>query len=115
MPEAIRIGVPEERFFHLTPRKLRAYYKAYGDNLEEQRKRDDYSNYNLGIYVAEAIASTIGNQLSGKNAKRHKYPEKPFIEKANTSEEEKQKYRELFMASLKVKMSNFNMNKEHKQ
>lgn len=115
LPEAIRIGVPEERFFHLTPRKLRAYYKAYGDHLDEQRKRDDINNYNLGIYFAEAIASTVGNQLSGKHSKPHKYPDKPFSENKNNSEEELQRKRELFMSALKVKMTNFNLSQKEKQ
>ena len=71
-----------------------------------------------GQYIAEAIMCTVGNALSGKSGKKHKYPDKPY--KLNTSiqeemnEVEMQKQRELFVAKLMAMQTNFELNHKNK-
>lgn len=68
-----------------------------------------------GQYMAEAILSTVGNMLSGKNSKKHKYPEKPYDIFENTkefTEEELQAQRNIFVAKLQIMKSNFEIEKD---
>lgn len=78
------IGIPEERFWKLTPRKMKPYEKAY----EMREERFDIHMWQLGQYVHSAITSSL--------SKSNKYIEKPFFtemreenEIKNMQEEEK--------------------------
>ena len=72
-----------------------------------------------GAYIAEAILSTVGNMLSGKNAKKHDYPEKPYDLNLDVSEEQKERENErkleLFAAQLTARMNNFNLSNSQGQ
>ena len=70
-----------------------------------------------GQYFAEALLSTVGNMLSDKNSKKHKYPDKPYDLNLDGRKEERDKERQLqlFAASLTTSMSNFNMQRSKKQ
>lgn len=63
--------------------------------------------------------ATVGNMLSGKNAKKHDYPEKPYDLNLDVSEEQKERENErkldLFAAQLTARMNNFNLNLSNSQ
>ena len=67
-----------------------------------------------GIYVRDALLSTVGNMFSSKTSEKIKYPEKPYDLNldGNKEEREKESQLELFTASLDMAMKNFNLSKE---
>ena len=81
---------------------------------KRQIEKDNYMAHLQGVYFVEALMSTVGNMLGGKNSKKHEYPAKPY--EINLDEEKKQseieRKRELFAANLTAAMINFNLSKE---
>lgn len=75
LPNALAIGVPYETFWHLTPKKLKAFYKAY----ELKRKLLDEQMWFMGQYVLSAVSMAVEHNLHGKKA-RSKYIEKPILQ-----------------------------------
>lgn len=94
------------------------YARAYKDKAESDLHEKNMLAHLQGMYIAEAIMATVGNALSGKSGKKHKYPDKPY--ELNTSiqeemnEKEMQKQRELFVAKLMAMQANFELNHENK-
>lgn len=67
-----------------------------------------------GTYVMSAVFTAVEHCLGGKEAKS-KYTDKLLmqeIEKNDTTEEELQKQRELFVAKLQVMKTNFDLSNE---
>ena len=69
-------GVPEELFWDSCPTELRAYEEAHREQLEEQ----NMLMWMNGMYISNAIMSTIGNSgwFRGKNSEPNEYPKEPF-------------------------------------
>ena len=106
----------EAEFWTMNPKRIKPYKKAY----ELKLKENDEQSWLQGMYIQQALLSTVGNMFRGKNSKPFKYPDKPFSldtkakassNKPLTEEERKQQVNNLFL-SLKVMQSNFN--NEHK-
>ena len=112
LPNALAIGVPYETFWHLTPKKLKAFYKSH----EIRRKIGDEKMWMMGLYVASALDSTVCNAFlwRRKGEKGHGYEKQPFLQKQikENTEEELQRQRELFVAKLEAMKANFELNKE---
>lgn len=91
LPNALAIGVPYETFWHLTPKKLKAFYNAH----EIKRKIRDEDMWIMGMYVASALDSTVCNAFlwRKKGEKGHTYEEKPFLQKSEEKEHEKKNER----------------------
>lgn len=83
LPNALAIGVPYETFWHLTPKKLKAFYKAY----EIKEKNEDRKMWYMGQYVLSAVSVAVEHNLAGKNAKS-KYIQEPFLSKGELKEKE---------------------------
>lgn len=66
--------MPEWRFWHCTPKILRAYNKAYEYRLTEL---DEIAWIN-GKYTFVAVSTALSNALSKPGRTPKKYPEKPF-------------------------------------
>lgn len=66
------VGVDDNVFWHLTPKTIQVYFKAY----RERRKIAIQDIWLQGKYMACAIASTI----SFSKGKPPQYPEMPFKE-----------------------------------
>lgn len=75
LPNALAIGVPYETFWHLTPKKLKSFYKAY----ELKRKLQDEQMWFMGQYVLSAVSMAVEHNLHGRKA-RSKYIEKPILQ-----------------------------------
>ena len=98
----LAIGVSEQIFWTLNPTKLKPY-------IEGKRKKDieqDYFNWMLGAYIKSSVLSALD--------KRNKYPDKPYLEKAEDeriidgselSEAEQEIERRKVMAAMGFDMS----------
>ena len=86
--------------------------KGYNEKEEIELKKQNIFAHLQGQYIAEAIASTIGNAFRKKGSKPYQYPKNPyeFNKKEELTEGELQKQRELFVARLQVMQSNFELN-----
>lgn len=110
MPDALTIGVPYDLFWHLNPKKLKPFFKAF----ENKRKmRDEESWIWWGTYGISALSVVLASAFS-KDSKA-KYVNKPFyqsVEEQNVelTEEEKRRRTEQLFAQLKLMETNFNLN-----
>jgi hypothetical protein len=79
LPDAIMVGVPYELFWHLTPKKLKAFYKAYNSKMQVI----DMKMWEMGVYVMKGIVACFSDKG---------YPDKPLFgensEKENSNQEE---------------------------
>lgn len=62
--------VPYETFWHLNPRKLKPFEKAYELEIEARQNAKNLQAWLDGLYVQNAVASVL--------SKSAKYPQKPF-------------------------------------
>lgn len=117
LPHCLAIGVPYNTFWHLTPKKIKAFEKAY----ELQRKIEDEKAYMQGIYTLKALEVALSHLASGfsKQKSNAKYFEEPLLSCKNNngelSEEEKQRQREAFVAMLETMKTNFELNHKKKE
>lgn len=107
LPDALAIGVPYETFWHLTPKRLKAFYEAY----KTKRETQDEQMWYMGQYVLSAVFVAVEHALHGNKAKSE-YIKKPLMQAAEEpmSEENLQKQRELFVATLEAMKTNFELN-----
>lgn len=113
LPQALKIGMSEEMFWHSNPRKIKPYIKAY-----EERRKDDMRNANVVAYIqaryfCDSLACTVGNMFGGK----HEFPEEPYDflgekKQQELSEEEKAAQVKLFFAELETMKRNFELEKQ---
>ena len=103
------IGVDYKLFWHLNPKKLKAFYKADEITI----KRRDAEMWSMGQYILSAVSVATDHCLNGKKAKSQ-YIKEPLMRSQNRnnelSEEELQKQREAFVTMLMAKKSNFELN-----
>lgn len=108
---ALVYGMTEDEFWAMNPKRIRPYKKAYEIRLKER----DEQSWLQGLYIHQALLSTVGNMFRGKTAKPYSYPDKPFAADKDTSasdrpltEKERQRQVEALFLSLQVMQSNFN-------
>lgn len=80
-----------------------------------RKKMQDESNWELGIYIQSAVATAVEHNLAGYKA-RSEYIKEPFshtMEQQAKEQQNIQKYREAFMASLLTMSENWKL--EHKK
>ena len=109
---ALAAGVSYELFWHLNPAKLKYFFLAQ----KKRRQAEDERDYLLGLYVREALRSTVCNAFlwKRKGAAPDQYPAKPFLrdlpaeqENRRMTEDEKQRAVDLFFAQEKVRRVNW--------
>lgn len=119
LPHALSIGIQEKDFWSMNPRRLKVHIKAYKLKREEQLTYDNYIAYLSGIYVMDALSSTVGNMFKNKGSKPNQYPEKPYElgdkKEEELSQDEIQRQTELLFARLNVMGKNFEMQKKKEQ
>lgn len=109
LPNCLAVGVPYELFWHLTPKKLKAFEKAY----DLKRKVDDEKAYMQGVYNLKAFEVVLSHIMAGLAKKKcdNKYFKEPLLRKnadgGELSEEEKQRQREEFVAMLERMKARF--------
>lgn len=67
LPQALFLGIPEERFWQLNPRKMKPWKKAYEMRLEHE----DRIAWETGRYFMASIGAAL-------NGKPDIYPRLPF-------------------------------------
>lgn len=93
--------VPYDVFWHLNPRKLKPFEKAYTLEMESRQNAMNLKSWLDGLYNQNAVAS-----IFSKNAKYPKKPFEMFNNRQKTVEEEGmafEKYVEQFNAIRKNK------------
>lgn len=105
---------PDE-YWHGDPWLIRDYLLAE----QFKRKRENQTLWLNGMYMAQAISSTIGNAFLAKGQQPNTYPERPLPidedsleEERRIQEEESVKQAEAWMKNL-VAMHNSRWDKEH--
>lgn len=81
------IGMTYDEYWYGDPLMVRAYYKAE----QTRRKMEDQHAWLQGLYVREALASTVGNMFLKDGAKPNEYPKEAY---SITSDKEKQQKKE---------------------
>lgn len=114
MPYALSIGVDLGSFWRLTPHSLTLIGEGYNMAYKRQLEYDNTMAHLQGIYVRDALMSTVGNMLSGKRSQRFDYPEQPYDLNIDGKKEEREKEGQLqaFVANLNNAMNSFNLSKE---
>lgn len=117
---ALAIDVPYDVFWHLTPVKLEIFFRAHREKVRLQDERD----YFMGLYVREALRSTVCNSFlwKQKGTAPDQYPDKPFMQMIECqkdaermSAEEKQRAVDRFFAQEKVRRVNWRRGQREKQ
>ena len=99
----------------MNPRILKIYIEGYKNKIEKRLEYDNYISYLSGVYVRDALASTVGNMFSKKGAKPIEYPKEPYpvtqSQQERNEEQEIERQRELFLAKLQAMQANFELSK----
>ena len=88
--------------------------KAYVEKEEEEFRKSDMMAFVQGKYIVDALLCTVGNMFGGEKVD-FSYPEQPYsimAEEEQLSEDEIQRQREAFIASLKTMETNFKLSRE---
>lgn len=84
------IGMSYDEFWNGDVAMVRAFRKA--DELN--RRRQNEVLWMQGLYIREALISTVGNMFSGKNGTKFEYPKEPYpVTAEQVAEQEEQKRR----------------------
>ena len=82
--------VPYDVFWHLNPKKLKPFEKAYEMEMDSRQSASNLNAWIQGMYIQHAIASVLG--------RNNKYPTKPFDlfgkAKPKTPEQEAEEFKE---------------------
>jgi hypothetical protein len=98
----------------MTPKEINVYIDVFNEKVEEKAENDEYNAWVSGMYVRDAIANALGG-------KKFPYPEKPYSENEdlsndeNQKEEKLQKQREAFLGKLIAMQKNFELEKARKE
>lgn len=112
-----KAGISYEEFGKLNMRQIRYIAKAYAEKIEEDFKIADTTAFIQGRYMVEALLSTVGNMLGGKNS-NFKYPEQPYTmnkREEELTEEEIEAQRDTFFANLRIMQHNFEASKQEQK
>jgi len=114
LPGALAIGVPEELFWTLNPRKLKPYVRA--EEIRAERK--DEEMWRMGLYVHRATLASTENVLAGRKSSV-RYFEEPLLatskresEEVALTEEQEMAQVEAFFTSLEVLAANSKIAKQ---
>lgn len=89
-----------EDYWHGDPLLVRDYLKAE----EYRRKRENYNLWLGGLYMREAIMSSIGNAFIDKGSPRYEYLDKPIPIDEEEKEEAKREAEEREIAQAEMYM-----------
>lgn len=99
------MGVSYTEFKHLNPYKLSLIEKGF----EMRREiRDEEMWIWFGTYGRDAIAYGVNKGAWGKD--KFDYPKEPILSQKETTEDDLQKQRELFVAGLMAMQTNYELN-----
>ena len=105
-------GISYHDFGKLNMKQMRYIANAYAEKQENDFKAQDVLAFIQGRYMVDALLATVGNMFGGKNAK-FEYPEQAYsmiADEQHLSEDEIQRQREQFIATLMTMEHNFKIN-----
>lgn len=116
LPHALAIGISYNDFWNMNPRIVKVCIEGYKNKINRELEYDNYVAYLSGIYVRDALASTVGNMFSKKSSKPIEYPREPYpvTEKQQeyNEQQEIERQRQLFMARLQAMQTNFELSQK---
>lgn len=126
LPQYMAIGMTYDQYWDGEVGMKKAFREAYKIRIETEQRLADQNNWYMGQYVAQAIqAVQIVALVPGINAKKNidlpKYPDKPYLEKAEEmkKEEVRRKKEEdqskMAMAMMHAMFTQFNKNFEKRK
>lgn len=111
----MKIGVPYETFWNLSPYEFEIMFEGY----VEQQKRENYMNWVNGIYTLSALTNALSGIFGKKGSKPVEYMKEPvpiFKEKPKElTEEEKKKEQEKILLMLQAMQVSFEANHPKKK
>ena len=117
MVPCLALGISEELFWTLNPRRIQPYLEA---DKRKQEKRD-LEMWRMGFYVQNAVAVAIDKVLNGRKSSLE-YMDKPLLEKykesqeeVELSEDEKMRQVEALFMSLQTLSTNSKLAKKSKE
>ena len=117
MIPCLALGISEELFWTLNPRRIQPYLEA--DKLVQEKR--DAEMWRMGIYVQNAVAVAIDKVLNGRKSTLE-YMDKPLLEKykeskkeVELSEDEKMRQVEALFMSLQTISTNSKLAKQQKE
>ena len=106
------IGVTEEQFWRMNPKRLKPYVDA--DSIRQEQR--DEEMWRQGSYIFIAVRAAVSNVILGRKS-HDKYIEKPFYQQAKEqkavemdAKEKEDKVKAVFMA-LEIHKFNSDMEK----
>ena len=113
LPKALSIGISYDDFWNMNPRIINVHLAGYKEKINRDLEYDNYIAYISGIYVRDALASTVGNMFSKKSSKPIEYPKEPYpVTKEqikDRDERELEAQRQVFWANLQTMQTNFEL------
>ena len=113
IPNVLAMGISYNDFWDMNPRIVKVYIEGYKNKINRDLEYDNYISYLSGIYVRDALASTVGNMFSKKGSKPIEYPKEPYPvtqeQIKDKDERDKEAQRQVFWASLQAMQTNFEL------
>lgn len=117
MIPCLALGMTEELFWTLNPKRLQPYLEAY----KIQQERRDAEMWRMGMYIYDAVRAATENVLAGRKSQL-RYMDKPILEKykemhqeVELTEEEQMKQVEALFMSLQTLSTNSKLAKKSKE
>lgn len=117
MIPCLALGISEELFWTLNPKRLHPYLEA--EKLIQEKR--DTEMWRMGMYVYDAVRAAVDNVLNGRKSQA-KYMDKPLLEQYKEAkqevaltEEDEMKQVEAFFLSLETLSTNAKLAKQAKE
>jgi hypothetical protein len=102
-PYYMSIGMSYDEFWNGDVHMVKAYRKAY----ELSRRRQNELLWMQGLYVRDALISTVGNMFAGKGSAKQHYPEKPYPITEDQVAEQRERERKAKEERMKAQFASF--------
>lgn len=117
MIPCLALGISEELFWTLNPKRLHPYLEA--EKLIQEKR--DAEMWRMGMYVCDAVRTAVDNVVNGRKSQA-RYMDKPILEQYREAhqevaltEEDEMKQVEAFFLSLETLSTNAKLAKQAKE
>ena len=117
MIPCLALGISEELFWTLNPKRLHPYLEA--EKLIQEKR--DAEMWRMGTYVYNAVRTAVDNVLGGRKSQA-KYMDKPLLEQykeakqeVELTEDEKMRQVEALFMSLETLSTNSKLARQQKE
>lgn len=117
MIPCLALGISEELFWTLNPKRLHPYLEA--EKLIQEKR--DAEMWRMGMYVYNAVQAAVDNVINGRKSQA-KYMDKPLLEQykeakqeVELTEDEKMRQVEALFMSLETLSTNSKLARQQKE